>query len=83
LALDLNGGPNWANNFVEGPIIVNASANEFYKQPLFYAMGHFSKFIPENSVRIDIQVNQGVKNVHHVAFKNEETRQTILVILNE
>ena len=41
LALDLEGGPNWVSNFVDSPVIVNASLNEFYKQPSFYAMGHF------------------------------------------
>ena len=41
LCLDEKGGPNWANNFVDSPIIVNRKAQEFYKQPMFYAMGHF------------------------------------------
>lgn len=85
LALDLNGGPNWANNFVDAPVIVNATANEFYKQPMFYALGHFSKFIPENSVRVDLNVEAGssLKKVKYVAFKNDDLRQTILVLLNE
>ncbi|CAG0889293.1 unnamed protein product [Cyprideis torosa] len=38
--------PNWAGNLVDAPIIVNPTANEFYKQPMYYAMGHFSKFLP-------------------------------------
>lgn len=41
LALDMKGGPNWVKNFVDSPIIVNAANDEFYKQPMFYAMGHF------------------------------------------
>uniref|UniRef100_A0A915HYL0 Glucosylceramidase n=1 Tax=Romanomermis culicivorax TaxID=13658 RepID=A0A915HYL0_ROMCU len=41
MALDLTGGPNWVSNFVDSPIIVNASGGEFYKQPMFYALGHF------------------------------------------
>lgn len=41
LGLDLQGGPNWAGNFVDAPIIVNKKADEFYKQPMFYIMGHF------------------------------------------
>ena len=41
LALDLEGGPNWVKNFVDSPIIVNASSAQFYKQPMFYALGHF------------------------------------------
>lgn len=53
LALDEQGGPNWVNNFVDAAIIVNKTADEFYKQPMFYALGHFSKFIPPGSVRMD------------------------------
>lgn len=41
LALDTKGGPNWANNLVDSPIIVESIADIFYKQPMFYAMGHF------------------------------------------
>ncbi|KAH9370175.1 hypothetical protein HPB48_013097 [Haemaphysalis longicornis] len=41
LALNTEGGPNWAKNFVDSPIIVNSSAQEFYKQPMYYALGHF------------------------------------------
>jgi len=37
LALDEQGGPNWANNFVDSPIIVSRVTDEFYKQPMFYA----------------------------------------------
>ena len=41
LALDMNGGPNWANNQVDSPIIVDAERDLFYKQPMFYHLGHF------------------------------------------
>ena len=41
LALDLEGGPNWVKNFVDSPIIVDSSQGVFYKQPMFYHMGHF------------------------------------------
>ncbi|KAL7079725.1 hypothetical protein ACQ4LE_001831, partial [Meloidogyne hapla] len=52
LCLDIQGGPNWVKNFVDSPIIVNASADEFYKQPMFYFLAHFSNFIPRNSIVI-------------------------------
>lgn len=45
IALDTSGGPNWVKNMADSPVIVNATADEFYKQPMFYAMGHFSKFV--------------------------------------
>ena len=37
----MKGGPNWVKNFVDSPVIVNAAKDEFYKQPMFYAMAHF------------------------------------------
>lgn len=54
LALDKQGGPNWAKNFVDSPIIVDPNNDEFYKQPMFYALGHFSKFIRRGASRIGI-----------------------------
>jgi glucosylceramidase len=41
MALNEHGGPNWANNFVDAPIITNSTSDEFYKQPMFYILGHF------------------------------------------
>jgi glucosylceramidase len=52
MALDTEGGPNWVNNNVDSPIIINATADEFYKQPMFYALAHFAKFVPPGSRRI-------------------------------
>ncbi|XP_063002221.1 lysosomal acid glucosylceramidase-like isoform X2 [Elgaria multicarinata webbii] len=44
LALDMIGGPNWVANFVDSPIIVDSLKDEFYKQPMFYHLAHFSLF---------------------------------------
>uniref|UniRef100_A0A914DEK2 Glucosylceramidase n=1 Tax=Acrobeloides nanus TaxID=290746 RepID=A0A914DEK2_9BILA len=33
LCLDIQGGPNWVNNYVDAAIIVNATVDEFYKNP--------------------------------------------------
>lgn len=61
LALSTSGGPNWASNFVSAPIIVNETSHEYYKNPIFYAMGHFSKFLIPDSIRI-----------HHEAKTNDK-----------
>lgn len=53
LALNERGGPTWVSNFIDAAIIVNATADEFYKQPMYYALGHFSKFIPRGSYRVN------------------------------
>ena len=36
LALNLEGGPTWAENFIDSAIIVNSTADEYYKQPMWY-----------------------------------------------
>jgi glucosylceramidase len=54
LCLNAQGGPNWAKNYVDSAIIVYPEKQEFIKQPMFYAIGHFSKFIPRGSRRIAV-----------------------------
>jgi len=54
LMLDASGGPNHAGNVVDAPIILDTeNRTVFYKNPMYYALGHFSKFIVPNSVRIE------------------------------
>jgi len=80
LALDENGGPNWSGNFVDAPIIVNASANEFYKQPMFYAMGHFSKYIPEDSIALDVKITNGTRDLMATAFRRPDGMRTVVIL---
>uniref|UniRef100_A0A1B6MEL5 Glucosylceramidase n=1 Tax=Graphocephala atropunctata TaxID=36148 RepID=A0A1B6MEL5_9HEMI len=54
LAVDLEGGPSLGLD-VAGAIVVNSTAGEFYKQPVFYAIGHFSKFIPPGSRIVQVK----------------------------
>ncbi|XP_071785390.1 lysosomal acid glucosylceramidase-like [Asterias amurensis] len=81
LALDMNGGPNWANNQVDSPIIVDAERDVFYKQPMFYHLGHFSKFVPPGSVRISLEASE-ISPLLSIAFKTPDDSK-VAVILNE
>nr|XP_003230068.2 PREDICTED: glucosylceramidase [Anolis carolinensis] len=58
LALNVEGGPNWSKNYVDSPVIVDAAKDVFYKQPMFYHLAHFSKFLPEGTQRIGVQSSQ-------------------------
>lgn len=83
LALNMEGGPNWVHNYVDSPIIVNAEKDEFYKQPMFYAMGHFSKFLPSESLRIGHTVKGSVpKDIKILSFKTP-SKYFVIVILNK
>jgi len=89
MALNEQGGPSWILNSADSPIIVNATADEFYKQPLYYFLTHFSRFVPRGSVRIVSQLD-GFTNtslaedqqlVESVAFATPEGAK-VLVVLN-
>lgn len=78
IALDPQGGPNWVANFVDSPIIVDREKGQFYKQPMFYALGHFSRFIRPGSLVIGhTMVSQS--EIMGVAVKNID--KTIAVVL--
>ncbi|XP_076179010.1 lysosomal acid glucosylceramidase-like [Ptiloglossa arizonensis] len=71
IALNEQGGPNWVNNFVDSPIIVNPDKDEFYKQPMYYAIKHFSRFVDRGSVKIAVNETVGVKSTAFLTPSNE------------
>ncbi|XP_045158966.1 lysosomal acid glucosylceramidase-like [Mercenaria mercenaria] len=74
MALDMQGGPNLVENWADSAIIVNAEKDEFYKQPMFYAMAHFSKFVPAGSKVISHENNTSEESgVDGVFFLQGET----------
>ncbi|KAK3879334.1 hypothetical protein Pcinc_016091 [Petrolisthes cinctipes] len=83
MALSMGGGPNWVNNAADSPIIINTDAGEFYKQPMFYALGHFSKFIPPGSIRMASSVSgPGSGDVIAVAVHDIPSLTDVVIILN-
>lgn len=80
LALDKDGAPNWARNFVDAPIIVMPEYDEFYKQPMYYALYHVSRFVPPNSKRISLSFKASNK-VKAVALLTPE-KNIVVVLVN-
>lgn len=78
MALNLQGGPTYASNFCDSPILVNATAQEFYKQPMFYGLGHFSKFVPPDSHRIHSITSDA--NVLLIAFRRPDDGIALVVM---
>lgn len=71
------------NNTIEAAIILNTTTNnEFYKQPIFYVLGHFSKFIPPGSVRIESTLSGsqiGTLYIKVIAFLCPDNTVTIIL----
>lgn len=97
LMLNLGGGPNYIDNFVDAPIIVNQTGTlftnfiifyllfklldfldykEIYKQPFYYAFGHFSRFIIPESTRFNIKSSD--KDVKVCAFQRPDGYKVII-----
>ena len=81
LALSMSGGPNWANNYADASIIVDAEKDQFYKNPMYYALGHFSKFIPEDSVRVNIDVLGGSNRFYLKVVSFERPDGAIVIVV--
>ena len=63
---------------MDAPIIVNPEDGEFYKQPMYYALGHISRFIPPGSVRVGLDV--GSNPVQAVAFKRPDNTYAVVLL---
>ncbi|KAB7494900.1 putative glucosylceramidase 3 [Armadillidium nasatum] len=57
---------------------------EFYKQPMFYAMGHFSKFIKRGSKRLASTISgKNSENLQVAAFRLTDPNSYAFVVLNK
>lgn len=85
LALDYQGGPSWVNNNFDDTLIVNVTAGEYYRQPTFYAMAHFARFIPPGAQRLEHSVtwdaNHVDQNVVVTVFERPDGSK-VAVLLN-
>uniref|UniRef100_A0AC35UCB4 Glucosylceramidase n=1 Tax=Rhabditophanes sp. KR3021 TaxID=114890 RepID=A0AC35UCB4_9BILA len=82
-ALDMDGGPSWAKNNVDAPILIDAHNQQFYRQPMFYALGHVSKFVKPGGVRIYSKLSKQIIGVEIVSVKNlDGTKATVILNKN-
>ena len=82
LALSVGGGPTYVNNINNAPLIVDADKKEYYKQPEFYAIGHFSKFLVPDSHRIALKSDKTVDKLMTLAFVRPDGG-TVVIAMNE
>lgn len=55
LALDLQGGPAISEKFkADAAVIVDPKRSSYYRNPMFYAIGHLSRYVKPGSTRVKI-----------------------------
>lgn len=81
VALDIAGGPNWAKNVVDSPIVVDAKKNEFYLQPMYYALAHFTRFFTPGSIRVRTELKS--KKLEAVAVNKKDTGHLVISVISK
>lgn len=78
LASDENGRPyvGAGASGIGGAILINSRTHEISYSGMFWALGHFSKFIRRGAKRID---SQGEVGVSHCAFENPDGSLVVVV----
>ena len=79
MVLDLKGGPRWNGGAADAPIAVDASKHEYYKQADFYVLGHFSKFIVPDSIKIGLTEDKAITGVYSTAFERPDGGVVVVV----
>lgn len=80
MVLDLKGGPNYARNFADAPMIFDQQNQIIYKQPMFYGIAHFSKFLSTNCTRINSQLSSVSRySIEAVAFSCANSTKVIIM----
>ncbi len=76
--LDFYGGPNHKDNYCKSPIILNEEEDNFILSPIYYYLGHISKYIKPGDYIIPIDIYRmdllGVAAVHD--------KQVVITLIN-
>lgn len=85
MALDTEGGPGWLGGRLDSPIIVDKTHDTYHKSPMYYVLGHFSRYIPEGSIKVGHRINNNVYDYHFetVSFLSPNKNQLTTVVLND
>lgn len=84
MILNHTGGPRYFENAVglDAYILANEDFTGIIKQPLFYAMAHFAKFIPSGSRRIDTDISGEQEWFQTIAFLRPDKKVTVVLFNN-
>ena len=61
------------------PLVINGLNKEYYKNPNFYALGQYSKFIAPDSVRVGVKANKTQNNFGFAAFERPDKSVAVIV----
>jgi glucosylceramidase len=78
ILLDHNGGPNHVSNFCFAPIHADTRTGELIYTPTYYYIGHFSKFVRPNALRVSTSSSRSV--LLATSFVNEDNKMATIIM---
>ena len=78
MVLDRQGGPNWANNWCNAPVIVDPKKDEVYYTPMYYALMHFSRFLRPGAKVLTVKCESD--KVMATAVRNPDGTVAVVVL---
>ena len=76
LLLDDQGGPNHVGNYCEAPLMLQGDG--FIRNPSYYAIGHFSRYLRPGAVRLESSVYDG--RIEQVVFRNPDGSRAAVLL---
>ena len=90
----MSGGPNWAGNECDSPVLIDtlhsadaapSSVGVFFKQPMYYYLGHIAAFAAPNATRLGIRTiaSSPLASLQEAtAFLTPDGAHVIVVVMN-
>jgi len=81
MVLNSEGGPSWVGDYATSAMQTDASDNDvFYKNPIYYALGHFSRFIEPGWTIVNSRIDSnGYKHLSLVVAEGGNNEKVAVV----
>ena len=82
LLLDGSGGPNWAGNNVDSPVMVSSDNTSLWVNPSYFHLAHWAKYVPPGSTALTV-ASTASDGVMVAAFERPDGRVAVVVISDQ
>jgi glucosylceramidase len=82
LLLDSNGGPNWAGNNVDAPVIVGYGNTSLWISPMYFHLAHWAKYVTPGSISLAVDASQSA-SLQVGAFLRPDGRIAVVCLADE
>lgn len=83
LLLDSSGGPNWARNNIDAPVLVGTDNKSLWVSPMYFAVAHWSKFVPPGSIALTVHSGGSSDQLQVAAFLRPDQKVAVVVVADE